>query len=379
MKSWIMKLWLTKHDESEWPDLSICQPQDACHVTDSEHHPSKEVIEKMCSEDFFAKHEYKYVASTFGIAGDDDNCPKVGGMSDKTVHLDGSSEYQTPYTVEENRKLVTMLEAQKIPDDNESGYLCPVTIKPEDLSSVENSQENTTGPVGSKISRTQQAAVSSTETKVEKVKKSGVEHAANNAFNTDEGEGSLVEDPECITTYDTPPVQYHNQGLQADQHHVSLYENMELIPKLGRPRFEEMSSEGDEYVERGEVACLYQNREEFTRVSTTERNRAIYSKVKKKPKRCELGDQLVPSSDHLYANVLATMVTQDALSPPDMESEQSNMETIHDKKETRPNSNHEDDHACDDIGDSNGAIVQERNSTLPSWLKDPEIQVIVYV
>ena len=291
MKSWIMKLWLTKHDESKWPDLSICQPQDACHVTDLEQHPSKEVIEKMCSDDFFVKHEYKYVSRTFGIAGDDDNCPKAGRTSDKNVHLDNSSDYETAYAtcnlVEENRKLVTMHEAQKAPDDNESVYLCPDTLKPEDLSSVENSHENTTGPVGSKRSRTQQAAVSSTETKVGKVKKSGVEHAANNTFNMDEGEGSLVEDRKRVTTYDTPQVQYHSLGFQADQHYASLYKSVD-----------------HEYLERSEVVCSYQNQEVFTRVPTIERNGAIYSK---REKRCEHGDQLVPPSDHLYENVRTTI------------------------------------------------------------------------
>ena len=61
MTSWIMKLWLENHDKSEWPDLDIRQPANACHVTDAEMHPSKQNIESMCSEDVFDKHCYRYV------------------------------------------------------------------------------------------------------------------------------------------------------------------------------------------------------------------------------------------------------------------------------------------------------------------------------
>lgn len=63
MQSWMMKLWLNNHDESEWPDLPIYQSEGACHVTGTEEHPSKEVIEKMCSESFFTHHKYWYVES----------------------------------------------------------------------------------------------------------------------------------------------------------------------------------------------------------------------------------------------------------------------------------------------------------------------------
>jgi len=61
MKSWIMQLWLKNHHESEWPDLSICQPDDAGHVLDAAEHPSWENIERICSEDFFTKHHYNYL------------------------------------------------------------------------------------------------------------------------------------------------------------------------------------------------------------------------------------------------------------------------------------------------------------------------------
>ncbi|KAJ7356110.1 ptk6 protein tyrosine kinase [Desmophyllum pertusum] len=69
MKSWIMTLWLRNQHKSEWPDLSISQTEGACHVTDAEQHPKKEVVEKMCSEEFFGKHNYKYIDITSDIAG----------------------------------------------------------------------------------------------------------------------------------------------------------------------------------------------------------------------------------------------------------------------------------------------------------------------
>ena len=58
MKSWMMQLWLQNHSESEWPDLSISQ--DGAHVLNEGRHPSKQDIERMCSEDYFAKHNYRY-------------------------------------------------------------------------------------------------------------------------------------------------------------------------------------------------------------------------------------------------------------------------------------------------------------------------------
>ncbi|KAL9950624.1 hypothetical protein ACROYT_G043149 [Oculina patagonica] len=61
MKSWMMTLWLNNHEKREWPELPIFQPEDACHVTRAEEHPSKEVIETMCSEGFFTHHKYRYI------------------------------------------------------------------------------------------------------------------------------------------------------------------------------------------------------------------------------------------------------------------------------------------------------------------------------
>ena len=71
MQSWMMKLWLNDHDRSEWPERPIYQPEDACHVTRAEEHPSKEVIEAMCSEGFFTHHKYQYVENIRGSESDE--------------------------------------------------------------------------------------------------------------------------------------------------------------------------------------------------------------------------------------------------------------------------------------------------------------------
>ena len=61
MNSWIMKHWLETHNKEEHPDLSITQDNDAFHVLPESRHPPEESIKKMCSPEFFSKHEYKYV------------------------------------------------------------------------------------------------------------------------------------------------------------------------------------------------------------------------------------------------------------------------------------------------------------------------------
>ena len=88
MKSWIMTVWLRNHDKSEWKDLSICQTEDACHVTDTKQHPKKEVIMTMCSEAFFGKHEYTYM----------DALGTKVGTSEVNGNLDSSSECQSACT-----------------------------------------------------------------------------------------------------------------------------------------------------------------------------------------------------------------------------------------------------------------------------------------
>ena len=61
MKSWMMSLWLKNHEKSKWPDLSISQPEDACHVSMRDENHFEKAIEEMCSEGFFTAHGYRYV------------------------------------------------------------------------------------------------------------------------------------------------------------------------------------------------------------------------------------------------------------------------------------------------------------------------------
>ena len=114
MKSWIMQLWLKNHDESEWPDLSICQTNDACHVLDAAKHPSRQNMERMCSEDFFAKHNYRYVEKSVVEEHDDNyaSCLTEDG-SDVTTGFYRSPESQGPY---KNPKNVGLL-ATSMPED----------------------------------------------------------------------------------------------------------------------------------------------------------------------------------------------------------------------------------------------------------------------
>lgn len=90
MTSWIMTSWLQSHDKSEWPDLSICQTDDACHVTDMKSHPSKEEIENMCPDEFFAKHKYTYVDNKYL------DCLKAGTY-EASKSLEISSEHQAAH------------------------------------------------------------------------------------------------------------------------------------------------------------------------------------------------------------------------------------------------------------------------------------------
>ena len=84
-----MTFWLKRHDKSKWPDLNICQAEDACHVTDMKSHPSKKVIKMMCPDGFFEKHKYTYVDNPLVTTRYDDD---GAGKS-----LDISSEHQAAY------------------------------------------------------------------------------------------------------------------------------------------------------------------------------------------------------------------------------------------------------------------------------------------
>lgn len=80
-----MRFWLESYDESEWLDLSICQIEDVCYVIDMKSYLFKEVIEKMCLDEFFIKYKYKYVDVFLVIIRDDEEddylcCLKVGNF-----------------------------------------------------------------------------------------------------------------------------------------------------------------------------------------------------------------------------------------------------------------------------------------------------------
>ena len=123
MESWMMQMWLKNHDESDWPDLSICQPNDACHVLDVAKHPSKQNIERMCSEDFFAKHSYRYVDRSV-VEGYDENYASCLPKEQLEVNKSfGSySESKEPYSNPRN-------EGVSSHNEDTSGYLRPLEIK----------------------------------------------------------------------------------------------------------------------------------------------------------------------------------------------------------------------------------------------------------
>lgn len=56
-QSWLIQLWLQNHNKEDWPDLNVCQPEDACHVLKEELRPRKEDIEKMCARGFHSIYE----------------------------------------------------------------------------------------------------------------------------------------------------------------------------------------------------------------------------------------------------------------------------------------------------------------------------------
>lgn len=347
MKSWIMKLWLKNHDKSEWPDLSVCQPEDAFHVTSLEQHPSDDVIDKMCSPDFFSEHEYKYVCNTSGLAGGKDDYSKADGTSEMPVTND-ISQYPSAFisclTVEETPQLVPVPEPQKAPNNDDAGYLCPV-----DLSSIKSNEESDTSVTDS--AESQKGFLTSTGYFYQQVKKVKQNSEVNDssAIHLTDGKASLLED--------APDLQYVNLGPRVNQQHTSLYQNMEAIPK-------ETSSKRKQ---RAAVVCLN---------PTKERYRAGHSKVKRAENAQEHGDQLVSPNDDLYANVQGNSVTKHAISQTHMVAEQSAIvETIHEEKKTRENSHHICERSWNKISDENSSTVNGRIGIYPFGRKDPELEI----
>ena len=377
MKSWIMTLWLANHDQSEWPDLSICQTEDACHVTDTKKHPSKDVIEKMCTDEFFAKHKYKYVKITSDTVGDEENdydyscCPKAGNSEANEISYQVA--YSSHMSGEGDHKRLAMNQAPKEPDDNGTGYLCPVGMEAGQHSDTERSSSspNTTEVAGCKRSRIeicQDEAVSRTANeasypKETKIRKSVVEYS-NSAFILDQDEDSSDENAESISNYDTPGVPYQVTYMSL-QGHSSQDEDTGFIAKYEKCHEEYQNIcmicafNGDDVsAKENTLACSCQNAAYFTCSSPTGAKQSG-------------SDQLVPQSDHLYVNVEKTteVRTQDAMS---QETGQSHIEADCQEKEALPQPDH-------DIPGSNGDGVPKHNSLLRSWLNDPQLEVIYYI
>ena len=99
MQSWMMKFWLNNHDQSEWPDFPVYQPDGARHVTRAEDHPPKEVIETMCSESFFTHHKYLYVesiqSSVAGAVDEDQYEFRETSNISLSLHQGSSVSYQS--------------------------------------------------------------------------------------------------------------------------------------------------------------------------------------------------------------------------------------------------------------------------------------------
>ena len=337
MKSWIMRSWLERHDESEWPDLTIRQTEDACHVTDMKSKPSKDGIEKMCSDEFFAKHKYKYVDETIREDEDDDysHCPKIRN-SEAYESLDINSGYEAAYidlnTVERGHKFMA----------NESDYLCPVAMEAEQRSDPKphSSNEGTTEGFGSKRSLTR-TPHEATYSQVTKIKKRVVEYS-NTAFSSDQDEASWDEDAESIPNYDTPRVAYENAVYTLDQGTGFI-----TRPEACLDKYETM--------EGNSLVCMYQNILTCTHPTVP--------------------DQLVPQKDHMYANMQETVVgVTNARSLLGTDTGQLRIEA-HYQQVTSPQL----DHALHDIASNNNAGVSERNPIPPSWLNDHKLEVTFYV
>ena len=361
MNSWIMRSWLERHDESEWPDLTICQTEDACHLIDMKSHPSKEVIEKMCSDEFSAKHKYKYVDDLSVTVREDEGdlysyCREVGN-SEASEGLDISPNYEVAYiscnAVERGHKFMAINHKPGEQDGNESDYLCPVAMEAEQRSDTEphSSTQGTTEGFGNKRSHTevyQAEAVSRTSHEdtfsllfsTSKVKKRVVEYK-NIAFSSDQDEASWDEDAESIPDYDTPRVAYENAVYILDQGHTSQNEGHGSITTQEACPDEYDTMEGDSLV------CLYQNG--FTCVHPT------------------VSDQLVPQNEHLYANMQeeeVDVVFQDI--GPLLGTETGQPQD----QETLPQLDQRDD-----IIGKNSARGSERYPIAHSWLKKRKVEV----
>jgi len=93
-------------------------------VLDADEHPSRRNIERMCSKDFFAKHEYRYIGRS--IVDDHDESyeivpPREGSKVDKG--LSSSPVYEEPDNKPNNERLAL------VNCEDASDYSCAVEMK----------------------------------------------------------------------------------------------------------------------------------------------------------------------------------------------------------------------------------------------------------
>jgi len=232
------------------------------------------------------------------------------------------------------------------PDGNESGYLSPVAMEAEQRSETEHhfSNQGLTEGFGGKrrhteiyqakdVSRTTQEA---TYSQVTKIKKRVVEYS-NAAFSTGQEEASWNEDAEVIPTFNTPRVDYENAMYILEQGHTSHDKGTRFIPKQKAclDMCEAMDDDSSMY--------LYQNAAFWTDPTVP--------------------DQLVPQSNHLYANMQGEVdgatSTRSLLGT---ETGKPHLEARCQEQETSPQLGH----ALHDIANKTSAGVSECDPIGPS-------------
>lgn len=239
-----MTFWLANHDKSEWPDLDICQTEESCHVTHTQNRCSKDAIEKMCPDEFFAKHKYKYdpaVTVPEYEYYDYFDCPKAGNSKANDSFV-ASSEYQPlcrgSNLVHGDHKYVALNQQVKEPHVHDSGYLSPIEAEQRSDNDDHSSNRDTTEGSGSKRSHPEiceaEAAFrtphENTNSQVAKIKKRVVEYN-NIAFSSDQDEATWYKDAESIPNYDTTRVAYENVYCIQDPGHTFEDEDNGFLTK----------------------------------------------------------------------------------------------------------------------------------------------------
>lgn len=117
MKSWMMKCWLQTHGESEWPDLNVCQTEDSSHVLHETLHPSPKNIEKMCSDEYFGKHTYRYDKNVNEYFGEDESLYTYARCEVAANSLEDTSGYLCP-----KESCVDAFKSKKLQDESGEAF-----------------------------------------------------------------------------------------------------------------------------------------------------------------------------------------------------------------------------------------------------------------